>query len=137
MPGRFVKGGLKGLRSCYTFSMKLHPVRPKQKFGLEAVMSAEELQAYQLHVKSFADEYSPKGATEASLVQALADASWRLHRVRDMANLDAHKRRLSSQITSTVRQIRTLQAERQKKEKDHIDRLLNSVDMKGGTRKPS
>jgi hypothetical protein len=49
--------------------------------GQIVVMPAEDLQAYQSHVKSFTDEYHPKGATEASLVQSLADASWRLNRV--------------------------------------------------------
>ncbi|MGA3189486.1 MAG: hypothetical protein ABSF22_20465 [Bryobacteraceae bacterium] len=49
--------------------------------GQVVVMPAEDLQAYQSHVKSFTDEYHPKGATEASLVQSLADASWRLNRV--------------------------------------------------------
>jgi hypothetical protein len=44
-------------------------------------MPSEDLQAYQLHLKSFTDEYHPKGATEANLLQALADASWRLNRV--------------------------------------------------------
>jgi hypothetical protein len=44
-------------------------------------MPTEDLQAYQLHLKSFTDEYHPQGATEAHLVQALADASWRLNRV--------------------------------------------------------
>jgi hypothetical protein len=45
------------------------------------VMPTEELEVYQLHLKSFAEEYDPKGATESNLVQALADASWRLNRV--------------------------------------------------------
>ena len=45
------------------------------------VMPTEDLEAYQLHVKSLTDEYLPKGATEALLVQAIADASWRLNRV--------------------------------------------------------
>jgi hypothetical protein len=49
--------------------------------GQIVVMPAEDLQAYQLHLKSFTDEYQPQGATEAHLVQALADASWRLNRV--------------------------------------------------------
>jgi hypothetical protein len=44
-------------------------------------MPTEDLQAYQRHTKSFTDEYNPKGATEANLVQALADTSWRLNRV--------------------------------------------------------
>jgi hypothetical protein len=49
--------------------------------GQIVVMPSEDLQAYQLHLKSFTDEYHPEGATEANLVQALADASWRLNRV--------------------------------------------------------
>ena len=49
--------------------------------GQIVVMPTEDLQAYQLHLKSFTDEYTPKGATEANLVQALADTSWRLNRV--------------------------------------------------------
>jgi hypothetical protein len=49
--------------------------------GQIVVMPTEDLQAYQLHLKSFTDEYHPKGATESNLVQALADTSWRLNRV--------------------------------------------------------
>jgi len=49
--------------------------------GQIVVMPCEDLQAYQFHLKSFTDEYHPQGATEANLVQALADASWRLNRV--------------------------------------------------------
>src|ERR1700691_5879329 len=49
--------------------------------GQIVVMPSEDLHAYQLHLKSFTDEYHPNGATEANLVQALADASWRLNRV--------------------------------------------------------
>jgi hypothetical protein len=44
-------------------------------------MPTEDLAAYQSHLKSFTDEYTPKGATESHLVQALADTSWRLNRV--------------------------------------------------------
>jgi len=49
--------------------------------GQIVVMPTEDLQAYQSHLKSFTDEYHPLGATESHLVQALADASWRLNRV--------------------------------------------------------
>jgi hypothetical protein len=49
--------------------------------GQIVVMPTEDLQAYQSHLRSFTDEYHPNGATEANLVQALADASWRLNRV--------------------------------------------------------
>ena len=49
--------------------------------GQIVVMPTEDLSAYQSHLKSLTDEYLPQGATEALLVQALADASWRLNRV--------------------------------------------------------
>jgi hypothetical protein len=49
--------------------------------GQIVVMPTEDLAAYQLHLKSFTEEYTPEGATEANLVQALADTSWRLNRV--------------------------------------------------------
>jgi hypothetical protein len=50
--------------------------------------TAEDLAAYQLHVASFVYEYRPKGATEAHLVQSLADIAWRL----DLAdNLEMHE----------------------------------------------
>jgi hypothetical protein len=52
--------------------------------GQIVVMPTEDLAAYQSHLKSFADEYHPQGATEAHLVQALADAAWRLNRVASL-----------------------------------------------------
>jgi hypothetical protein len=48
--------------------------------GQVVVMRDEDMQAYQRHVLSFNDEYNPQGATEAHLVQALADAAWRQNR---------------------------------------------------------
>jgi len=45
------------------------------------VMPTEDLEVYQRQLKSFVDEYNPQGATEASLVQALADTAWRLNRI--------------------------------------------------------
>jgi hypothetical protein len=49
--------------------------------GQIVVMPNEDLQAYQLHLEAFTDEYNPKGVTEANLVQVLADTFWRLNRV--------------------------------------------------------
>jgi hypothetical protein len=49
--------------------------------GQLVVMPQEDITAYERHLKSFTDEYRPEGATEANLVHALADASWRLNRV--------------------------------------------------------
>jgi hypothetical protein len=56
--------------------------------GQLVVMPTEDLQAYQSHLKSFTDEYHPRGATESHLTQALADTAWRLNRVAALeANL--------------------------------------------------
>src|ERR1700726_293679 len=49
--------------------------------GQIVVMPTEDLQASQRHLESFTAEYNPQGPTEAHLVQALADTSWRLNRV--------------------------------------------------------
>ena len=54
--------------------------------GQIVVMPFDDLEAYQRHVKTFTDEYHPKGATESHLVQALADTSWRLNRVAALEN---------------------------------------------------
>ncbi len=49
--------------------------------GQTIVMPAEDLEAYQAHVRAFVNEHQPQGATETQLVQSLADAAWRLNRV--------------------------------------------------------
>jgi len=54
--------------------------------GQLVVLPTEDLEAYRSHLKSFADEYHPQGASEANLVQALADSSWRLNRVAALEN---------------------------------------------------
>jgi hypothetical protein len=110
------------------------------------VMPTEELEAYQLHLKSFTEEYDPQGATESTLVQALADASWRLNRVvaletnllmagdlesqaKALANLSMHSQRLSRQFERTVNQLRQLQEIRRAKENDDLHDLLNIMEM--------
>jgi hypothetical protein len=52
--------------------------------GQIVVMPTEDLEAYRSHLKSLTDEYQPANPTEALLVQALADCSWRLNRVAAM-----------------------------------------------------
>jgi hypothetical protein len=49
--------------------------------GQIVVMPGEDMAAYHLHLHSFTTEYQPKGHTEATLVQLLAETTWRLHRV--------------------------------------------------------
>jgi hypothetical protein len=56
--------------------------------GQIVVMPTDDLAAYQRHLDSYTAECDPKGAIEATLVQALADTSWRLNRVAALeANL--------------------------------------------------
>ena len=56
--------------------------------GQVVVLPTEDMAAYRAHLKTFTDEYHPKGATEAQLVQQLADTSWRLNRAASLeANL--------------------------------------------------
>jgi hypothetical protein len=45
------------------------------------VMPEEDLTAYQLHARTYFDDFKPKGAVEQQLVQALADTAWRLNRI--------------------------------------------------------
>jgi hypothetical protein len=92
-----------------------------------AVMPSGDLQAYQSHLKSFVDEYHPKGATEAQLVRALGDVSWRLNQVpalevklltladsfaslerrsKALANLSLHSLSLSGHFGRIVAQLR-------------------------------
>jgi hypothetical protein len=114
------------------------------------VMPTEELEAYQLHLKSFTEEYDPQGATESNLVQALADASWRLNRVvaletnllmqgdlesqsKALANLSMHSQRLSRQFERTVTQLRALQEIRLAKERSDLHDLLNIMEMTEST----
>jgi hypothetical protein len=133
--------------------------------GQILVMPTEDLQAYQSHLNSFTDEYDPQGATESHLVQALADASWRLNRVaaletnllsitytpaglvdglldqaKALANLSMHSQRLSRQFERTVAQLRDLQKTRRAQEKHDLNDLLDIMEMyesKGETYDPS
>ncbi len=133
--------------------------------GQLVVLPTEDLVLYEAHRKSFLDEYRPKGATEAHLVQALADVSWRLSRVaaletnlltctaspaslvveleaqsRTMANLSLHSQRLSRQFERAAAQLRDLQKSRLYVESQDMDKLLNITEMyeqRGETYDPS
>jgi ABC-type transporter Mla subunit MlaD len=122
--------------------------------GQLVVMPNEDLEAYQHHLKSFTDDYHPKGAAESHLVQALADVSWRLNRVaaletnlltltaspvdlistleaqsRALANLSLHSQRLSRQFEKTLAQLRQLQKTRHSEEDTGLDHLLEIMEM--------
>jgi len=49
--------------------------------GQIIVLPSDDLEAYRRHIQSFVTESGPKGATEAQLVQSLADTAWRQNRV--------------------------------------------------------
>jgi hypothetical protein len=134
------------------------------RHGLTAqivVMPNEDLDAYQSHLKSFTDEYHPQGATEAQLVQSLADTSWRLNRVaaieanvlkfatmavmpendaKALANLSLHSQRLSRQFERTVTQLRDLQKTRRAEQQQDLETVLDIMEiheLKGKTYNPS
>jgi hypothetical protein len=125
------------------------------------VMPTEDLEAYESHKKSFTDEYNPQGATEAHLVQSLADTSWRLNRVaaieanvlkfatmvvmpendaKALANLSLHSQRLARQFERTVTQLRDLQKTRQAQQQQDLNTVLDIMEVcesKGETYNPS
>ncbi|MGC2657819.1 MAG: hypothetical protein WA324_07560 [Bryobacteraceae bacterium] len=49
--------------------------------GRTVLLPSDDVDAYQRHVQIYVDEYQPVGRSESELVQALADHSWRLHRI--------------------------------------------------------
>jgi hypothetical protein len=127
------------------------------RHGLTAqtvVMPTEDLELYESHKKSFHDDHSPKGSLESNLVQALADATWRLNRVaaleanllavppteqdlivflerqaKAIAVLSLHSQRLSRQIEKTAAQLRDLQKTRLATEEHDLDKLLIIMEM--------
>jgi len=133
--------------------------------GQLVVMPTEDLQTYQAHLKSFTDQYQPQDPTEANLVQALADSSWRLNRVvaletnllsisyspadlvaglldqaKALANLSMHSQRLSRQFQNALTQLRQLQQPCREQEAEALRELVNILEMcesQGQTYQPS
>lgn len=126
--------------------------------GETVVMPSEDLATYERHLKSFTDEYQPKGASESNLVQALADASWRLNRVvalessllasasrtredadaiaaaletrfKALNNLSMHSQRLSRQFERTLVQLRELQKCRREQREQELSGLVDILEM--------
>jgi hypothetical protein len=119
------------------------------RHGLTAqspVLATEDAAAYQHHCRQFHDDFKPATAAETHLVQELADASWRIHRIprleADLLNraanppteqaaidfdiVDAHRlignlsiqlNRLSRQFHKTLEILRDLQIERRQQER--------------------
>ena len=103
-----------------------------------AIPAEEEAQYQQLCAKFF-EEYKPATATEAALVQQLADTSWRLNRVPQLedavllntslapqdaidqiSRLGLYSSRLSRQFLNTVKQLREIQDDRRQRERHEL-----------------
>lgn len=125
------------------------------------VMPNEDLEVYHAHLQSFLDEYQPQGATEAHLVQSLADTSWRQNRIaaieanvlkfatmvvmpendaKALANLSLHSQRLARQFERTVTQLRDLQKSRRLEQQQDLNTVLDLMEIcksKGETYRPA
>jgi len=103
-----------------------------------AVPSDDEA-AYQQLCQKFFEEYKPATATEATMVQLLADTSWRLNRIPQLedavladtaqtpqaaidqiAKLGLYSSRLSRQFQNTVKQLREIQGDRKQQERHQL-----------------
>ena len=91
--------------------------------GQIVVMPAEDLAAYQRHVKSLTDQYHPADATEAQLVQSAADASWRLNRI---AALESNILSLSVQGDDALQDTMAIAASFEKQSKALANLSLHS-----------
>jgi hypothetical protein len=49
--------------------------------GRTVLLPTEDAAAYETHIRAYQDELKPVGRLESDLVQSIADASWRLHRI--------------------------------------------------------
>ncbi|HTS29707.1 MAG TPA: hypothetical protein VMH81_27745 [Bryobacteraceae bacterium] len=103
------------------------------------VLAPEEEAAYQQLCQKFFEEYKPATATEATLVQLLADTSWRLNRIpqledailgdtalapqdaiEQISRLGLYSSRLSRQFLNTVKQLHELQDDRRQRERREL-----------------
>jgi len=108
-------------------------------FAQSVVLAPEDEAAYQQLCQKFFDEYKPANVTEATLVQQLADTSWRLNRilqledavltdatqtsqatVEQLGRLGLYSSRLSRQFLNTVNQLHQLQDDRRQKERHEL-----------------
>lgn len=100
---------------------------PRRNQRTEGRAPGHRLSAYQLHLRSFREEFGPKGATEAHLVQAIASTSWCLHRVAALeTNVSKYKERLSRQFERTAAQLRDLQSARRAEPNGRV-RVKNQI----------
>jgi len=107
-------------------------------FTQAVTLAPEEEAAYQQLCQRFFEEYKPATATEAAMVQQLADTSWRLNRipqiedailassqppqdaVDQLSKFGLYSSRLSRQFLNTVKQLREIQANRRQHERHEL-----------------
>jgi len=108
-------------------------------FAQSVALAPEEEAQYQQLCQKFFDEYKPATATEAAMVQQLADTSWRLNRIpqledailadpslpaqeaiEQIARLGLYSSRLSRQFLNAVKQLREIQADRRQRERHEL-----------------
>ena len=71
--------------------------------GQTIILPAEDLDAYQAFTRTFFDDYKPVGTLEKTLVQFLADTTWRLNRVATLEHnliglgFDEHSNSISTE----------------------------------------
>jgi len=125
-----------------TTAGKLRSSQNALRHGLTAaspVLPSENPATYEGHCRAFQHEYQPATPTETHLVQELADASWRLRRIRQIedevlddigrppqvaidqiAKLGLYTSRLSRLFQKTVDQLRKIQSERHERERSDL-----------------
>ena len=108
-------------------------------FAQPVALAPEEEAQYQQLSQKFFDEYKPATATEAAMVQQLADTTWRLNRIpqiedavladksqsskaaiEQIARLGLYSSRLSRQFLNTVTQLSETQADRRREERHQL-----------------
>jgi len=121
---------------------KLRSSQNALRHGLTAqsvVVTPEEEAAFQQLSRKFFEEYKPATATEATLVQLLADTAWRLNRIPQLedavladptlrpqdaidqiSRLGLYSSRLSRQFQTTVKQLHEIQDHRRQRERHEL-----------------
>ncbi len=123
-----------------------------------SVLATEDPAVYQLHCRSFFDEYQPATPTETQLTQELADTAWRINRIpsleaalldraanppsdqaaiefdivdahRALATLGIHYQRLSRQFQKAVDHLRQIQSERRLEQQRDLKRAAALLEL--------
>ena len=130
-----------------------HPLRHGLTAQL-ALLPGEDPEAYHIHSQVFAGDHDPQGSIEASLVQFLADVTWRLNRLtilesnlmtaliglagpalaaavetqsKAMANFSIYSQRLTRQFERTASELRDLQKTRKLQDLKELNQMFDII----------